>query len=326
MREMSKSGEAPFGCELEDSVVIVRCAGERTEAVSLDRARAQFWEGSKVTSVSERPFARSLERSIEIALDSGRRFALFLDADVLLRCDGRAIMGRATRSVGRQFYKIGFQVLDWGFCGPTYAGVHLYCTEKLAQARRYVKRAYFEQRPETYLCMEMGREGVPTILRKEIVGLHDYEQYYRDIYRKNFVRACKFKKRVGYLLARCVDASEGDAARHVMLHGLTDGLLHHTESTIAPLDSTWYAEKAERVLRDHGLDERRPLDYVEEGWIEGLIDGFQPDNLYLRNTSWLSPEVEVQWFGRRRGMWNRVRGAMSMLKRGVIECCRELVR
>jgi hypothetical protein len=255
--------------------------------------------------VEARPFARALEESIEIALAEDEEYTLFLDGDVLLRQGAVEEMVLSARATKTRFYKMGFRILDWGFCGPTY-GVHLYRTELFRLAKQFVRRAYIQQRPETYICMEMANLGYPAMRQTYIAGLHDYEQYNRDIYRKSFVRACKFNKYAGYLLSRCIGC-ESDSERRVMLWGLRDGLLYFASHDSAPLDVEFYRERASTALRECGVAEKDPLDSVADEFIEGTIQSFSPDELYLSNRAWLSPEAGVIPYGRNRGWLSRMR-------------------
>jgi len=279
--------------------VVIREAGERTAELCHRIVAAQVLPGS-VTVVSERPFAAAHEKSVRIALAQRRQWSVFLDADVLLRRDALRRMVEELESCTHTFYMMNFLVLDRGFGGPAY-GVHCYRTELFGKAVKFMKVAWQDQRPETRLCKEMAKRGIPTILSRTIVGLHDYEQYYRDLYRKVFVRAAKFPKRVEYMSKRlrCAYATEPES--RVMMWGLVDGVLYAKENAIAPLDIEYYQEKSMAALRMLGLAERDPLNDADYHVpIVDMINSFVPDKDYLANVSWIAPQPEgPQYFGLR---------------------------
>jgi hypothetical protein len=295
--------------------IVVRGAEERTLKVCIERAQRGLGQRGAVRVVEARPFARALEESIEIAIATNQEYTLFLDGDILLKSGAVEEMILSARATKTRFYKIGFRILDWGFCGPTY-GVHLYSTELLRPAREFVQAAYQHQRPETFLCKAMAKRGYPTLLQTHVVGLHDYEQYYRDIYRKSFVRACKFNKRVGYMLSRCI-GRDSDPERRMMLYGLRDGLLYHATQDRAPLDIEFYRQRATAAMNETGLQEKGHLEDFTDEHIVAEISGFSPDDLYLQNVGWLSPKESVQWYGMRKGWFRRFRSGARRLLDGI---------
>lgn len=271
-------------------VVVIRCAGERTEEACQRLVREQV-EAGLVATVSERPFARALEKSIEIALECGSRWSLFLDADVLLRREAIPMMMAELEACSQRFYMMNFLVMDRGFCGPAYDGVHAFRTELFSQAVGFMPLAWSDQRPETRLCKEMGQRGYPTILSKTLVGLHDYEQYYRDLYRKMFVRALKYKDRIDYMASVFRAHYRQDDDYKAMLWGLVDGLIHRNAGhTYAVLDVEFYRERSAAALEMIGLTEKDPLLALPDLSPDGVIQNFQPDALYLANRDWIAPE------------------------------------
>lgn len=209
-------------------VVVIRSVEERTERACAHIVRSQLESDSSIHLVRNKPFAEAHIESMCLAAQSKAKWALFLDADVLLRDDAIPMMLQEAEAVAKPFYMLKFPVLDLGFDGPAYAGVHLYSVEHFETALQLSETAYGAQRPESHLCTEMAHKaGVPSLRSAKLVGLHGYEQFYADIYRTTFVRAVKFARHTDYLLrlyrSRYESDSEDNYDYRVMLWGLLDG-------------------------------------------------------------------------------------------------------
>lgn len=260
--------------------VVVRNAGERTSGLCQSLIRKQIDPGS-IEIVTERPFSVAQEKSMRLALEAGQEWSLFVDADVLLIQNALDVILSELTASTEAFYMMNFLVLDRGFGGPTYAGIHAYRTSMFRKALEFMDFAHQDQRPETRLCKEMARLGYPTTLSKSIVGLHDYEQYYRDLYRKMFVRAVKFKNIAVSMKEMFSMRYATEPEQQVMLWGLVDGLFYyHGGHPSAPLDVNFYMDKSEYLLNMLEIQEREPLPENFEIAPEQIINTFVPGGLY----------------------------------------------
>src|SRR5690625_7898401 len=69
----------------DDVVVIIRAAGERTEGLCKKLILDQGVQSDKIHLIHEVPFSAALRKSYEIGIESGCRWTLCVDADLLLR-------------------------------------------------------------------------------------------------------------------------------------------------------------------------------------------------------------------------------------------------
>ncbi len=304
----------------DDMHVVIRAAGERT-AQEAERVVRQETGADGLTVVCERPFARALEVGIDAVIRSGKRWAVLMDADVLLRTGALAMIHDELTAETRGFYMLNFLVLDRGFGGPAYAGVHAYDASLFPRTAQYMPLAYKDQRPETRLCKEMAADGFPTLLSTTVVGTHDHEQYLRDLYRKMFVRATKYQTQIPFMAETFRAGYSTDDECKVMLWGLMDGLVHyHTRAGVAPLDTAAYTAASERCLAMLGIRER---DALREASVDAgaLIARFVPGPAYEANRSWIAPANRVAAFpsSRPRGpkVLHRIAGRVKGLFRPV---------
>lgn len=272
-------------------------AGERTEGACHSIIKQQLDENN-IHCVRERPFWKALEKGIEKALSLGSKWTLFLDADVLLRSDGiEFIIDEMESKESAEFYMTNFRVLDRGFYGPTYAGVHGYRTEYFAKALQFMEKASKDQRPETRLFKEMRHAGHPTLITKRIVGIHDFEQFHFDLYRKYFVRAFKYQKLIPYMFERFKRSYAEDDESKIMLWGLMEGAATRENQSYAPLDPTYYLEKGRQALSILGINEKEPLgaEWTKQ-MADEVLENFRPDDLFREYEAPLAPDPEV-WRG-----------------------------
>ncbi|GIU78025.1 MAG: hypothetical protein KatS3mg005_1263 [Bryobacteraceae bacterium] len=278
------------------SIVIIRAAGERTESACIEAVsrQARGWLGVEV--VRERPFWKALSKSIGIACRAETRWAVCVDADVLVRngCLERAIVEASQCRHG--FFMLNFRVLDRLMGGEVSGGLHLYSGKLLRQALELLPQVESALRPENALCAKMAERGYPTVRSKYLVGLHDFEQYYRDIYRKMFVKANKMGALLPYLFARC-NQEKNRIEHRVALAGLIDGIAAGAAGRRASLNVAYYREMADRVLSEAGIAERGPLTAFDATRVDEVVDSFVPDELYRAHRSMLAADGEVCWFG-----------------------------
>jgi hypothetical protein len=223
-----------------------------------------------------------LEESLLVSAREGRPWSLLVDGDVLLRQGALKRIVEELEAVTGPFYLLDFMTLDRGFGGPAYAGVHGYTTSFLEQAAAAIETAVDAQRPETRLVKEMRSMGVTSLQSPTVVGLHDYDQYFRDLYRKYFVRGFKFRQLANGMFRRLREGYADDPECRVMLWGFLEGFFEADEQPIAPLDTEYYVEKSSRLLTMLGLKELAPLPTSDGAEIaERLILEFVPDALFL---------------------------------------------
>jgi hypothetical protein len=239
-----------------DVHVVVRSANERTTSVATQLACAQLQPDHDISVIAEVPFEAALRATYTIALDVGKKWTMALDADILLAPDAIAELIRAAELMPPHYVQVQGRI--WDKIIGTYrpAGPRIYRTELLKLALEYVPEAGSEIRPESYVLEQMGKLGFPSRRVSPILGLHDFEQYYRDLYRKSFVHAKKHLVFLPNILQRCSYHLGGDQDFLVILKGLWDGLMYRGSVSI---DSTRYLDSFHRAQAELGLEEKSKL-------------------------------------------------------------------
>lgn len=252
--------------KLSNVLVVVRSAHERTEHLSASLAREQVPE-EHVVVIHERPFSQAVRRSFEIGLDFGLDWTLCLDADILIRKGAlRALVSRM-ESLGGSFFELDALLLD-KLLGRPRTGMHLYRTSLFSRALQYVDASADHIRPESFVKRQMKEQGFPhDDFQETILGLHDYEQYYYDIYRKAIVHAHKSARSMSYVIAMWQRLARLDMDYRVALWGYRAGSIFEGKITI---DRFYFPREIDVLLQLLGVEEKGMLD--ESEWFPDRVD------------------------------------------------------
>ena len=174
------------------ATVVIRGAGERTVDLCKDLLVADL-AADCVVPIQEVPFCRAVERTFQIGVEQGRPWTAAIDADVLIRKGAIEDLVALAEACPQDLFELEGCILDRLFGGPRFGGVHLYRTEFLNEALALARQAQPAHRPEYSVICKMKQRGYRQERRDAIVGLHDYEQYHKDYFRKGASVARKFR-------------------------------------------------------------------------------------------------------------------------------------
>lgn len=231
--------------------LVQRHAHERTQAAGLELARAELPE-AEVVSVAAGDFPTTLRRCFETAVSLDHEWTVTLDGDVLLLPgSGRALrrlMARMPARAGHADVLVHDRVTGLARS----AGVRIYRTTTMRTALR-VGDWSGTLRPETELMSSL-LPAIPWWSPSVLIGLHDHEQYLRDLFRTALVLLRKKAGQRESLVARWA-ADPSDEGR-ALLGGAEAALRGDLPFAI---DAAAHAELAAAFLASAGLAERGPL-------------------------------------------------------------------
>jgi hypothetical protein len=241
---------------LNDIHLVIRTTGERTASVAKKLAIVSGLVENEVTVVNEIPFEVALRACYEEAIRVGRKWTMTLDADVLLADTAvRRLLGLAEQ-MPSHFFQIEGKVFDKITGIYRQAGHRIYRTELLPLALEHIPAAGAQIRPEFHTITQMVELGYPSRVVPSLVGVHDFEQYYADLYRKSLVHARKHSELLPNVIARCSRLLPRDDDFLVILKGIWDGLLMQEALTI---DVRRYEDQAACAMQSLGLAEKQPI-------------------------------------------------------------------
>ena len=239
---------------------VIRSCGERTADLCQALLARQLPIGSTLSVVADTPFEATLRRCYEDAVAHGTKWTITIDADVLLGPDAVDTLIRRAEAMPDNYLQLEARAFDKVQGRWREVGHRIYRTELLPKALALLPAAGTSIRPESATIKLLGERGHPSRLVDDAVGVHDEDQFRRDLYRKAFTHAHKHRSRAGAIIARSAELRQSDDDYLVILKGVWDGLL---EAGTVSLDASAFRERADGALRGLNVAEKGPLDAGE---------------------------------------------------------------
>ena len=170
--------------------IIIRASGERTEKKCIELAEKE----GHVHVVRAFPFGESIRQTYEMAIDLNNDFIPVVDADVLLKPGVLKQAIQELRGKNNNIFCLDGKTNCKIMLQNRRAGIHIYRTALLKDAFKYIDNDHIK--PESNVRRSMTADGFPTYSSKLVFGLHDYEQYYKDIWRKVVLQTYKLAKMI----------------------------------------------------------------------------------------------------------------------------------
>ena len=205
-----------------DVSVIIRNAGERTSDLCLGLVSEQV-PPENIVVISEFPFREAARRSYEIGIELARPWTMCLDADILLRRNAVQMLRKWALEAGDCALYVQGSILDKIFGRPRRAGPYFHKTSLLSLMLEHMPAEGVSLRPDTDAAMQLATHGYSRPQYDVVIAVHDFEQYYRDIYRKAFVHSHKHLEYMPSLELMWQRLAGQDPDYEVCLWGLHDG-------------------------------------------------------------------------------------------------------
>jgi hypothetical protein len=261
-----------------DCLFVIRSAGERTEDLCKKLILRQGIPEEQVMVVREVPFSRAIQESFALGIKSGKTWLFCIDADVLISADGfRKILAKLSR-IGKSVFCLEGLILDKFFSVLRPAGNHIYRISFVKKALSLIPKEGVSLRPESSMLEAMALIGYPSKQCDVVVGIHDYEQYYSDIYRKCFLQSHKHRQHISRLEKYWTDNCLTDPDFKVALWGLMSGKTY-TDTVL--VDKRFLETSANQMLQLKGTQEKSALivdfdvDSVISNYFDAGVNDFQ---------------------------------------------------
>jgi hypothetical protein len=243
-----------------DCHLVIRGTGERTEAAALELAKPQLATEHEISCIHCSPFEEALRATYEAGIRAGKQWTITLDGDVLLRPGALAELVKSAQEMPAHYFQLEGRIYDKVTGQYRQAGHRIYRTELLPAALKQLPAAGTQLRPETFVVLQMNSRGHPYRHVGCVVGLHDFEQSYSDLYQKALVHSKKTTVMLSRLIERCSRRAHEDTDFLVLLKGIWDGLTIEKSVT---LDRRLYVNQATAALEELGIQEKADIDIGE---------------------------------------------------------------
>lgn len=254
-------------------VIVIRSAGERT----VDACKFQLLQEEKekiIRVIEEIPFEAAVRKCYQIGIDSGEKWLITIDADILPKKGVINEIHSVSKSMNENVIMFNGVVYDKFLLKYRSGGIKVYRIKYLEEAIKYIPPDGTQIRPEAYtLSQIVTKRDLKKHYTNIITGIHDFEQYYRDIYRTCFVHAVKHPE-VLSLFSEWKKRSELDADYKVAIKGASDGILNSIE---AKIDTRVFEKRSKKILLELGLEEKKPTNLDNsELLVNDIINGAGP--------------------------------------------------
>lgn len=203
--------------------IVVRAAGERTADVCCARLRRQAPD-APFYRVEQVPFWRTLREGLQRGLDSGKAWIISVDADVLPGDDAIEKALRWIEMAAPETGVITGMVQDKLFCSARYMAFRVYRAGVLQDMLDMLPPEGTEVRPESTTITRLAERGWAHQKVPDVVGLHDYEQFFGDLHRKAFLHAHKHVYFAQRILPLWRTMAAIDTDYQMALEGFADGI------------------------------------------------------------------------------------------------------
>ena len=282
---------------MNDVLVVVRSIGELTEQLCCSIIVEQVGKDN-IVIIHEKPFVEAVRKTFELGIASQKKWTLAIDADILIRKNAIKDLIEWAENQEDYFFEFQGRVVDKFFCGPRQGGPHLYRTKYFRKALEFLPKDKNALRPESFTYDKMAEVGFHYYHYNEIYGIHDYFQFYKDIYRKAFLHAHKHGKNVGYFIRQWAKYKEDDY--RIALKGLIDGLSFNKKVEV---NVDFFKEFIDKNL--DGLIEKQFIANDARDNIDRIIESWKIDED--------SVEFEKQLFKERRSDKRKLTSKFSLL-------------
>lgn len=254
---------------LSDLSVVIRSSGERTLDLLKSILQPQI-SPKYLAVVNERPFEKALRYSYEAAVDMSAEWTVILDADTLLFDDSLEILRMRIQNSDKSTFMLQGKVYDRIIGIYKGAGHRIYKTNYLKNAIDLIPFEKEALRPETETLNRMSKKGFKSKFIRDFLGLHDYEQYYRDLYRTAFVHAKKHPEFIQQIVENSKNSTNEIAIKEnkLIIRGLIDGLTH---KEALHLDSEWFKQFSSQALKELDISERLEISVEQFKYIKEKI-------------------------------------------------------
>ena len=269
---------------LDNVTVVIRSTGERTEQACYNSVLQQVRK-ENIFIVNKKPFSEAVRANFKIGIEQNKPWTLALDADLILAKGAISQMIVKLEELGDNYYIYQGWVYDKFFKGFRTGGPHLYRTSLLQKGITFIPKEGKSLRPESDTYRAMQEIGYHYYVDNRYYGLHDFEQYKRDIYRKFFLHSKKHRSYVKQFMESWKHDILLDADYSIALKGLSDGLLYDGEVLI---DTDFFAEKSNHIFTELGVVEKGEL--IKEDVFKDYF--LEVENKLPKKDNWLDKEVD----------------------------------
>jgi hypothetical protein len=168
------------------SMIVVRSSGERTTDACVHFLKKAFGHQMPINVINERPFAQALKVCWQLGMESKQDYLITVDADVLVMPDIVNFYNHQINHL-KDFMHLSAKAICALTNSTRAVGPRLYNTKYLSLIMNHLKESVKNHRPESEALKNAARtvrESNLLFKFDDVIALHDFGQWRRDLYRK----------------------------------------------------------------------------------------------------------------------------------------------
>ena len=265
-RPKTRIYEYPASDEL---TIVIRAAGERTQALCTQIILNQLPAPAQLSVIQESPFSSAVAKTFQIGIKSGRPWLIAIDADIIPLDDAVTRIREICGKMAPNAFVATPLFLCKAVGGLATRGLHCYNAKYIQEAYGLIDTLDDDLRPESRIHDAMSARGYTRECYAKILGLHEYEQFFKHIYLKAMLRSRKdeFREQIRQQLE---SRAPTDPDARVALWGFEDA----ASSVSQPIEYDWNSNypRFEERMSTMGWSEKSPIDC-------GELEGFALEHI-----------------------------------------------
>jgi len=252
---------------------VIRSAGERTKDACI-RLIMEFAKKEDIFVVEKSPFSNALKECFEIAENSNADWMICIDADTLIYKEGILKLMEVALKADEEICYVQGLTIDKFI--PIYRspGNGIYRNSLAKEYQTALINAKESIRPETAVMQEVLKLDYKMLRTKIVVGIHDYHQWYRDIYRKIFTHTRKHQNIIQDTLKIWEALENEDTDFQVAIASMK---VSNSYRGFIDVHKNFRSEEAQKVMYFLGLKEKEILDVsrINDHYIHDILRNFR---------------------------------------------------
>lgn len=253
----------------KDFTVIIRSVGERTTPLAANLLK-QVFNTNEIHIVNASPFTETLHQTFALGIKQNKKWTVCVDGDVLVARTGVEKLLASIDKLEDDVFEIQGHIFDKLFGIDRPAGLRCYRTSLLPLVDSLVPSPENALRPESQTYFAMAEKGYRFVQTTDIVGLHDFEQSYKDLFRTAYIHGKKHAMFADTLIPYWKRFVKTDKDYEIALIGYKAGLNYKGVVSI----DTALPNKIEKIFSRIKITEKKPLaaDALKLEDIQNIID------------------------------------------------------
>ena len=206
--------------------ICIRSTGEFTTERLLKDIVYQIGSDQKVHLIKGLMLHEAIDRSFEIALKDDSSWLITLDADLIIMPNFLTIFRKVASSMKPKEIEAHAMTIDRLFMGYRSAGNRLYRVSSLPFLRKLLKKTRNNVRPEGSMLRLAEEQGYKLKPTKDVVALHDFFQFSKDLFRKGYLSSFKHIEYSSKILLTWRKLAKDSIDYSILLRGFAFGLVN----------------------------------------------------------------------------------------------------